>query len=317
MIIVTGGAGFIGSNLVKQLNGLGREDILIVDNLENGRKFFNLADCAFHDYLDKEVFRQRIRAGRVDADIDVVFHQGACSATTEWDGRYMLDNNYEYSKEILEFCLERRIPLIYASSASVYGDGVSFVEDPRYERPLSVYAYSKCLFDQWVRRILPQSRSQVVGLRYFNVYGPREQHKGKMASVAFQLHHQALRGESLKLFGANDGYAAGQQLRDFIYVEDAVRVALWFWQHPERSGVFNCGTGQADTFLSVANAVIAAHGKGDIEFIPFPDSLKGSYQSYTQADMSALRDAGYEAPFHAVVEAVPEYIKWLFENSIV
>lgn len=316
MIVVTGGAGFIGSNLVKQLNGQGYTDILIVDNLENGRKFFNIADCTFYDYLDKQVFREKLRAGDFNADVEMVFHQGACSATTEWDGRYVLDNNYEYSKEILDFCLGRRIPLIYASSAAVYGSkGGAFAEEPCNEHPINVYAYSKCLFDRWVRRLLPQSHSQVVGLRYFNVYGPREQHKGKMASVAYHLHQQSLRGETLKLFGANDGYDAGQQKRDFIYVEDAVRVALWFWRHPDCSGVFNCGTGKADTFLSVANAVVSMHGKGQIEFIPFPEHLKGSYQSYTQADLAALRSVGCDVSFRTVAEAVPAYMQWLFEHS--
>ncbi len=312
MIIVTGGAGFIGSNLVKALNEQGRSDILVVDNLENGKKFINLADCDIADYLDKRDFLELVEEGEDLGEIEVIFHQGACSTTTEWDGRYMLDNNYEYSKALLDYALERAIPFIYASSASVYGDGSrGFSEQRDNEFPLNVYAYSKFQFDQYVRQLLPEANSQVAGLRYFNVYGPREQHKGSMASVPFHLFNQLKQGENPKLFGAYDGYGPGEQKRDFIYVCDVVDVNLWLWQHPEVSGIYNCGTGRAQTFRELAQAVIDWYGKGEIEYIPFPDHLKGAYQSFTEADMTALRAAGYDRPFKTVQEGVPLYLDWL------
>jgi ADP-L-glycero-D-manno-heptose 6-epimerase len=314
MIVVTGGAGFIGSNIVKALNEMGRTDILVVDNLKNGKKFINIADCDIADYMDKEDFQQRIFAEQGLPDIEAVFHEGACSATTEWDGKYMLDNNYEYSKDVLHYCLNWKIPFLYASSASVYGDGPTFIEDRQYEKPLNVYGYSKFQFDQYVRQILPTAQSQVVGFRYFNVYGPREQHKGDMASVAFKLHNQILAGENLKLFGEYDGYGPGMQTRDFVYVEDVVKVNLWFLQNPDKSGIFNLGPAAAEPFKHIAEAVIDFHGKGKIEFIPFPEHLKGAYQSYTQADNTALREVGYDEKFHTVAEGVNKYLQWLTDN---
>ncbi|WP_127471191.1 ADP-glyceromanno-heptose 6-epimerase [Thiomicrorhabdus aquaedulcis] len=314
MIVVTGGAGFIGSNIVKALNALGRTDILVVDNLKNGKKFINLADCDFADYLDKEDFQTRIFAEEGLPDIECVFHQGACSATTEWDGKYMMDNNYEYSKDLLNYCLNRRIPFLYASSAAVYGDGPTFVESREHEKPLNVYGFSKFQFDQYIRQILPHAQSQVVGFRYFNVYGPREQHKGDMASVAFKLHNQILAGQNVKLFGAYDGFDAGMQTRDFVYIDDVTAVNLWFMQHPQKSGIFNLGPAAAEPFKHIADAVIDFHGKGQIEFIEFPEHLKGAYQSFTQADNSALRQAGYTAPFNSVAQGVKKYLTWLSEH---
>jgi ADP-L-glycero-D-manno-heptose 6-epimerase len=244
--------------------------------------------------------------------IEVIFHEGACSATTEWDGKFMMENNYEYSKDLLHYCLERDIPFIYASSAATYGGrNDNFIEEPQYEQPLNVYGYSKQLFDQYVRRLMPDIRSQVVGLKYFNVYGPREQHKGSMSSVAFHLNTQLHKGENPKLFEGCDGFGNGGQMRDFIYVGDVCRVNLWFWQNPEVSGIFNCGTGRAEPFRNVAEAVINYHGKGQIEYIPFPDHLKGRYQSFTQADLTKLRTAGYPHEFKTVAEGVAEYMSWL------
>lgn len=314
MIVVTGGAGFIGSNIVKALNAIGRTDIIVVDNLKNGKKFINIADCDIADYLDKEDFQQRIFAEQGLPDIEVVFHEGACSATTEWDGKFMMDNNYEYSKDLLDYCLNWKIPFLYASSASVYGDGPTFIEDRQYEKPLNVYGYSKFQFDQYVRQVLPTAQSQIVGFRYFNVYGPREQHKGDMASVAFKLHNQVLAGEKLKLFGEYDGYGPGMQTRDFVYIEDVVNVNLWFMQNPDKSGIFNLGPAAAEPFKHIADAVIDFHGKGEIEYIPFPEHLKGAYQSYTQADNTALRKAGYDGKFHTVAEGVYKYLQWLTDN---
>ena len=312
MVIVTGGAGFIGSNLVKALNERRRKDILVVDNLSKGEKFRNLADCDILDYADKDTFLTHIESGKEFAEpVQAIFHQGACSSTTEWDGRYMMHNNYEYSKKLLHCCQERRIPFIYASSASVYGQGPEFKEGREHEAPLNVYGYSKFLFDQYVYRMLPHATAQIVGLRYFNVYGPREQHKGSMASVAFHLNNQLLKDGRVRLFKGSDDFGDGEQQRDFIYVGDVIDVNLWFFDRTGKSGIFNAGTGRSQPFNDVANAVIRYHGRGEIEYIPFPESLRGSYQSYTQADTSALRAAGYAPNFRTVEEGVQLYLAWL------
>lgn len=312
MIIITGGAGFIGSNLVAALNARGRSDVLVVDNLSNGVKFKNLADLEIRDYLDKEDFIAQVKAGKECSEpVDAMVHLGACSSTTEWDGRYMMRNNYEYSKILLDYCLARRIAFIYASSASVYGAGQIFKEQRAHEAPLNVYGYSKFLFDQHVRRMLPHAQSQIVGLRYFNVYGPREQHKGAMASVAFHLHNQLLAEGRVRLFEGCDGYGNGEQRRDFVYVGDTAAVKLWLLDHPETSGIFNLGTGQSQRFNDVAQAVLKFHGRGTLEYIPFPEHLRGRYQSFTQADISALRAAGYNAPFKDVAAGVTCYLQSL------
>lgn len=312
MIIVTGGAGFIGSNLVKALNERRRKDILVVDDLSKGEKFRNLVDCDIADYADKDAFLAYLESGKdFDQPIQAVFHQGACSTTTEWDGRYMLHNNYEYSKILLHYCLERRIPFIYASSASVYGQGRVFKEGREQEAPLNVYGYSKFLFDQYARQIMPRATSQIVGLRYFNVYGPREQHKGAMASVAFHFNNQLLKDARVRLFKGSDGFGDGAQQRDFIYVDDVVSVNMWFFEHSAKSGIYNLGTGRSQPFNDVAKAVIRYHGRGEIEYVPFPETLRGSYQSYTQADISALRTAGYKQAFKTVEEGVQDYLRWL------
>lgn len=311
MYIVTGGAGFIGSNMVKALNGRGITDILVVDDLKDGRKFLNLADCDIVDYLDRHDFLARVRAGADLGRVEAVIHEGACSSTTEWDGEFVMQNNFEYSKALLHWCQDRGAAFIYASSASVYGMGPVFREERAYERPLNMYAFSKFQFDQYLRHHRPGLGGQIVGLRYFNVYGPREQHKGGMASVAYHFHHQILQDGRVRLFEGTDGYGPGEQLRDFVHVDDAVAVKLWLLDHPQVSGIFNVGTGRAQSFNDVARAVIAYHGRGEIEYIPFPDHLKGRYQSYTQADTTALRGAGYDRPFLSVEEGVPRYLDWL------
>lgn len=311
MIIITGGAGFIGSNLVKALNERGYSDIIVVDNLSKGEKFKNLIDCDIMDYLDKEVFLRRLVTKEYFVAPDVVFHQGACSDTTEWNGKYMLTNNYDFSKTLLQYCLARQVPFIYASSASVYGDKETFREDRQVEAPLNVYGYSKFLFDQYVRKRLITATSQIVGLRYFNVYGPRETHKGQMASVAWHFNQQLLREGHVKLFVGSDGYADGEQRRDFIYVDDVVAVNLWFMDNRKKIGIFNVGTGRSQSFNEVARAVIAWHGHGTIKYIPFPEHLCGRYQSFTQADISALRTSGYQQSFRRVEEGVKEYLDWL------
>ena len=312
MFIVTGGAGFIGSNLVLGLNERGCEEILVVDNLKNGVKFKNLVDCRIADYIDKEVFLTRLQQGDYKSDnIQAIFHQGACSTTTEWDGRYMMENNYEYTKILFHYCQKHKIPLIYASSAAVYGLDHHFREELQFESPLNVYGYSKFQFDQYLRNDLPSLQSQVVGLRYFNVYGPREAHKGSMASVAFHLNNQIKESDKLRLFEGCDGYGDGEQRRDFVYVGDIIDLNLWFLDLPEVSGIFNAGTGRSQTFNDVANAVIDYHGRGEIEYIPFPDHLKGRYQSYTEADLETLRAADCNHQFKTVEQGVRLYMEWL------
>lgn len=329
MIIVTGGAGFIGSNIVRGLNLRGYTDILVVDDLTEGDKFLNMVDGKISDYLHKDDFRQRIAKGQV-RNIEAIFHQGACSDTTERNGHYMLDNNYRVTLELFQHCQANKIPLIYASSAAVYGAGPVYAEDPLYESPLNVYGYSKFLFDQVLRRHLPTLSAPVVGLRYFNVYGPNEQHKGRMASVAFHNMNQFQAEGHVRLFGGWDGYVDGGQLRDFIYVDDVVDVNLFFLDHPQQSGIFNCGTGRAQPFNDVARTVVntlrASRDKPEqslqelvgqkaIQYISFPEDLKGRYQSHTQADLTQLRAAGYDRPFRDVQTGVAQYVRTLLEQG--
>jgi len=315
MIVVTGGAGFIGSQLVSGLNKLGREDILVVDDLSDGKKFENLAVNKIADYIDKSDFRRLIdKGGQLCEKIDLIFHQGACSTTTEWDGQYMMDNNYTYSKEALHFCLERSIPFIYASTAAVYGINSIFIEDPENECPVNVYGYSKLLFDNYVRGLNADIKSQVAGLRYFNVFGPGEAHKKGMASVVYHFNNQIKETGELKLFEGSHGYADGEQLRDFVFVDDIVKVNLWLMNKPNVSGIFNVGTGNSNSFNDVANAVINWHGKGKINYIPFPDALKESYQSFTEADLGMLRSVGYEHEFTSLKVGINSYLDVLNSN---
>ncbi|NNM60119.1 MAG: ADP-glyceromanno-heptose 6-epimerase [Legionellales bacterium] len=312
MIIVTGGAGFIGSNIVKQLNQSGRNDIIVVDDLTDGTRFKNLADCTIADYYDKDEFLSKIQANEsFAAAIEVIFHAGACSSTTEWNGQFMMKNNFTYSKHLLHYCLSHQIPFIYASSAAVYGAGRIFKEQPEFECPLNVYGYSKLAFDQYVRRLLPTAKSQIVGLRYFNVYGPRESHKGSMASVAFHLNNQAKNDGIIKLFEGCDEFGNGEQRRDFIYIDDIVNVNLWLFDHPSVSGIFNVGTGRSQSFNDIAHSVQRVHPLAKLHYITFPDHLKGRYQSFTQADISALRAVGYTESFHTVEEGCAKYLDWL------
>jgi ADP-L-glycero-D-manno-heptose 6-epimerase len=308
MIVVTGGAGFIGSNLVRALNARGRGDVVVVDDLRDGHKFVNLVARDIADYFDRDEFLERLETDAIVRP-EAIFHQGACAVTTEWDGRYMLENNYRYSVRLFEYCVANNVPLIYASSASVYGASKTFKEDDRAaERPLNVYGYSKLLFDQYVRRHAARARVQVAGLRYFNVYGPGEAHKGSMASVAFHLRRQVVEQGEARLFEGSGGYAAGEQRRDFVYVGDVASVNLWLLDHPRVSGIFNVGTGASASFNDVARAIIAGLGRGAVRYIPFPPELTASYQSFTQADISALRAAGYSAPFKDVRAGIASYL---------
>ena len=329
-IVVTGAAGFIGSNIVKALNERGITKIIAVDNLTKADKFKNLIDCEISDYLDKHDFIERIQAGHFEGEIDAIFHEGACSDTMETDGRYMMENNYRYSMILLDWCQDQDVQFLYASSAATYGSTSVFKEERQYEGPLNVYGYSKFLFDQVVRqRLAKDPSSQIVGFRYFNVYGPRETHKGRMASVAFHNFNQFRADGKVKLFEGSHGYENGGQQRDFVYVGDVARVNLFFLDHPETSGIFNLGSGRAQSFNDVA--VAAVNGcrrakseaplmlaellaQGLLEYIAFPEALKGKYQAFTQADLTRLRDAGYAAPMATVEEGVSQYIEWLNQN---
>ena len=344
-IVVTGAAGFIGSNIIAGLNARGITDIIAVDDLKQGDKFRNLADLQIADYVDADTFYDEFAHGHY-GQVEAVFHEGACSDTMELDGKYMMANNYTLSWNLFQACQKRGARLLYASSAATYGGSDTFREDPAFEHPLNVYGYSKLLFDQRMRRecgtdfarTKAGKTMQVVGFRYFNVYGPREQHKGRMASVAFHQYHQFRKEGKVKLFGEYGGYAPGAQMRDFVSVDDVVAVNLWFFDHPEKSGIFNLGTGHAQPFNDVAQTVVGTltsttdatnsvaaraipallgsiNDNQLIEYIAFPDALRGKYQCYTQADMTALRAAGCEHVFSDVQTGVRRYMHWLLANG--
>jgi ADP-L-glycero-D-manno-heptose 6-epimerase len=324
-VVVTGAAGMIGSNLVHGLNAIGIDDVIAVDDLTDGPKYRNLLGARLSDYFDKSDFYARFSRAEF-GKVDAVLHQGACSDTMEHNGHFMLDNNYRCSKDLLDACQAQGTRLLYASSAATYGGSASFREEPEFEQPLNVYGYSKLLFDNVVRRMLPSSGTQVAGFRYFNVYGPREQHKGRMASVAFHHFNQFRESGKVKLFGKYGGYAPGQQSRDFVYVGDVVAVNLWFLQNPGQSGIFNLGSGHAQPFNDVARATVNAARalkgeaalplaslvqQGLVEYIPFPEALVGKYQSFTEADLTRLRATGCDHAFADVAAGVTSYVNWL------
>ncbi|HET9087822.1 MAG TPA: ADP-glyceromanno-heptose 6-epimerase [Acidobacteriaceae bacterium] len=326
MIVVTGGAGFIGSNLIHELNRAGENEIFCVDNLRNNSsKFLNLEGAAFSDYMDKAEFRRAIASRALSARrIRAILHQGACSNTLEDDGAYMMDNNFTYSKELLHFALQNRIPFVYASTAAVYGLSQRFRPEPENERPLNVYGFSKLVFDNYIRRLLPTIESTVVGLRYFNVYGRREQHKGRMSSVMHHFSAQLKDSGVIRMFRGSGGYGDGEQRRDFVYVRDICRMNLFFaglGVEKERAGmgrlqetyqgIFNAGTANSRSFNDVAQALIQLNGprtdNAAIEYIPFPADLAGRYQHFTQADLTMLQQqGGYTRAFTTLEDGMAE-----------
>ena len=307
MIVVTGGAGFIGSNIVKGLNEAGEDNIIVVDNLSNSGKHLNLNSLSIVDYIDKNDFLENLNKFK---DIKTIFHQGACSSTTETDGKYMMSNNFEYSKALLNFSLDYKINFLYASSASVYGNGAEgFTEKRESEYPLNIYGFSKFAFDNYVRLILPKAESQVIGLRYFNVYGPQENHKKRMASVAFHFYNQLCNSGKMTLFEGSNEFC-----RDFIHVSDTVKINLYFYE-TKKSGIFNAGTGKARSFYEIAEIMKILNGSGEIEDVDFPSDLKGKYQEFTEADLINLRNVGYKDGFLSLEEGLNQYYDLLTSSD--
>lgn len=313
MIIVTGGAGFIGSNLIKGLNDAGHDNIIIVDRLENGQKYKNLNSIRFMDLVEPDSFRDKLLNDRVPIP-DIIFHQGAYCNTLDSDADQMLRFNYYYSKDLLQYSMKNSVPFIYASTAAVYIAN-NFQEEPRNEGYLNAYGTSKLLFDNHVRRMLPLSRSQIVGLRYFNVFGPQESHKEEMASMIYKMYCQLKEDGVIRIFGESGDYGPGEQRRDFIYVKDVVNVNMYFMEKTSISGIFNCGSGQDTSFNQVAEALIRILGKGTIEYVDFPEHLIGKYQLYTKSDNTRLINAGYNKGFTKLEEALLDYVTLLERNN--
>ncbi|MCK4956132.1 MAG: ADP-glyceromanno-heptose 6-epimerase [Candidatus Cloacimonetes bacterium] len=318
MIIVTGGAGFIGSAFIAKLNEEGISDIVIVDKLRSGEKWKNLVGKKYIDFIDKEDFWPLLDTGMFDS-AEAVVHLGACSATTERDGDYLMDNNFYYSRELAEWALAKKIRFIYASSAAVYGDGKLGYSDADELtgklKPLNMYGYSKQLMDNWV--IDNELQDDVVGFRFFNVFGPNEYHKGNMMSVVAKSFKQVQESGRVTLFNSpNPDFEDGMQMRDFVYVKDVVEVIYWFLQNPQSNGIFNLGTGQANTFMDLVKAVFKALDKeAKIDIVEMPEELRGKYQYYTQAEMQKLVDAGCSIGFSSLEDSVADYVKnYLIED---
>jgi ADP-L-glycero-D-manno-heptose 6-epimerase len=313
MILVTGGAGFIGSALVAELNARGVDDILIVDILGTDARWKNLRNLAFADYMEADDFSAMVAESDIELEFEAILHMGACSDTTERDCSYLAKNNYEFSKLLAGWALETGARFIYASSAATYGDGSQGFSDDEDAlerlRPLNMYGYSKQMFDLWCRR--QGLLRKFVGLKYFNVFGPNEYHKGNMRSFVVKAYEQINEGGGVKLFKSHrTGYADGEQLRDFIYIKDAVEMTLFFLQRPELSGIYNVGTGKARNWNDLAAATFKAMGREvNIEYIPMPEALRDKYQYYTQADMSKLRQAGYTKDTISLEDAIGDYVQ--------
>lgn len=312
--IVTGGAGFIGSNLIETLNKRGEDHILIVDDLGQDEKWRNLVGLNYADYWEKDDFRFHLRNDSL-GEADVVFHLGACSSTTEHNAAFLADNNYRFSCELCEWCLRHKARFVYASSAATYGAGAEGYSDDLEKvarlRPLNMYGYSKQMFDLWALR--QGLFDKIAGIKYFNIYGPREAHKGDMRSMVHKAFCQIRKTGKVRLFKSeHPDYRDGEQLRDFMSIRDAVAVTMFFAENRDVNGLFNCGTGQARTWLDLAHAVFAAMQRApQIEFIDMPQELRAKYQYRTEADLSLLRAAGYTAPFTSLEEGIRDYIGYL------
>jgi ADP-L-glycero-D-manno-heptose 6-epimerase len=316
MIILTGGAGFIGSNILRYLNESGRDDILVVDNLKNGEKYRNLTGTRFLDFIPKEEFYLRLDRGDWDmAKVDAISHQGACTDTMEYDGTYMMHTNYEASKSLLHFALRQKVRMVYASTAAVYGHTSEATEQPSAEIPLNIYGFSKLAFDNYVRRVAANAPNLVVGLRYFNVYGHGEQHKGRMASMIYQFAEQIKNGGVARLFGGVGPFGPGEQTRDFVSVKDLVDINLFFLRRPPVTAIVNAGSGVRSSWNQMAQAVIEALGTGRIEYIDFPEGLKNKYQFDTRANLTKLRELGYEKSPTPLIRGVKEYLSEIDEKT--
>ncbi len=313
MIIVTGGAGFIGSALIAALNKRQITDILVVDELGTDQKWKNLRNLSFADYVEKDDFLEMVIEDKLDSSVKSVFHLGACSDTTETNASYLIKNNYEYSKLLAQWATADNIRFIYASSAATYGDGSAGFSDDQEKmenlRPLNMYGYSKHLFDIWARRT--GLLKKIVGLKYFNVFGPNEYHKADMRSFCIKAFEQITSTGKVRLFKSyKPEYANGEQLRDFIYVKDAVDMTLFFYDNPQISGLFNIGTGKARTWNDLVKAVFAAMDKKpNIEYIEMPEQLRDQYQYYTCADITNLRKAGYNKETTPFEDAIKDYVQ--------
>ncbi|MEE2684360.1 MAG: ADP-glyceromanno-heptose 6-epimerase [Pseudomonadota bacterium] len=330
MIIVTGAAGFIGSNLIRGIRTLKgfeshppqiKKNIIAVDDLTEGTKFNNLSNYDIDDYWDKDLLLKNIEEDRINFKVDCVFHQGACTDTQERDEYYMMENNYRYSVTLFEWCQQKKIPFIYASSAAIYGSNTDlsepksvFNDKHNSYKPLNIYGHSKLLFDKYVSKKLSLSKkiSQVVGLRYFNVYGPGESHKGNMASVIYHFNKQALKDGEIQLFKGSHGWEDGEHRRDFVYVEDVVSVNLWFLINKGVSGIYNVGTGNQWSFNEVADEIFKWHGiKPNKKYISFPEGLESTYQAYTQANIDKLKGMGYEQEFKNIEQGIKKYLDYI------
>ena len=320
MIVVTGGAGFIGSAIVWKLNQSGKTNIIIVDELGNDEKWKNLVGLKYEDFVHKNEFIEQIMDDALSYSIETIIHMGANSSTTEKDANHLMVNNFQYTKELAKYCLEKNIRFVYASSAATYGDGgLGFDDDEsRLEllRPLNMYGYSKQLFDLWAKR--NKVLDQIAGIKYFNVYGPNEYHKGDMRSVVHKAFGQVRDTGKVRLFKSlNPKFKDGEQMRDFVYIKDAVDMALFFVDHPDKNGIFNVGSGKARTWNDLVNSLFKAVGKPtNIEYIDLPKHLTDKYQYFTEANLAKIKGVGYKRPITSLEDGVTDYVhNFLLNNS--
>jgi ADP-L-glycero-D-manno-heptose 6-epimerase len=319
MIVLTGGAGFIGSVMLARLNEAGYDDVLVVDNLASSEKWKNLVGKKYSEYFHKDDFLEVFEEELDPQEIEAVIHLGACTSTTEYDVDYLMRNNYDYSKLLAEWCFENEIRFIYASSASTYGNGeLGFNDEKSYIekfRPLNPYGYSKHLFDLWL--VKNNYDRLCAGFKFFNIFGPNEYHKGAMASLVYKAYHQVEETGALKLFRSyNPQYKDGEFSRDFLYVKDCVDVLMWALENEDVNGIYNLGSGKARSWNDLAAALFTAMGKDkNIQYIDMPEEIRGAYQYYTEADMTKLRTAGYKTEFRSLEDSVADYVRSYLSES--